>query len=766
MRTKNAKRLWPVPATLAVMALAVFLSFGLLATTGAQPAAAQDSADCTIDPPAASPGEPTLADGGPELMEDFDDQSFRCLVSGTQANIKLNGFAATAPNTTGEAGYYVYGTDVGEGGGSTGHYPRDTRYFAEEIAAADATATRGCEIRHYAVGGLVPVDSNAVRQPVAAKSYLGNDCEEVVPLMGRFIEVGAPGFGANSETLTLDGELNSKTLIHLHVGQPTVTTALTTITPVNGGTPPPDPATLRLNDDVLHVEVWFLGRPVKDVPDAAMPGMRIARSQLTVMAPTTTNEVPDSTDAITLMAQFQDANGDNLEGDIAYTVEYKDGSALLSGRDTYTSPPVKFSTADSKGTTHIVSGWAAKGPVVVDVSATFTGNTGTLTVILKDGLTRAGSLDHVTGDICFADADDDVKSDTCGDNSRSRSVYQAGDTFRIVNDPEDTLETTLNGLRRSPGLPDQRTEKGLAVIRGANEAEVREAVGAKSSAEDISDADLLSKLGQAATDTLDIGDWYTIDDETAPGMYNVTLKASQGAGSDKISKETILTITVSGEPTGYSINGPDNIALTSFSSGEYTVKAVDVNGNPPAFDEDESKVSVVVESELDVRVTGLDDDGKVTLNPETGEATFTVFKPAKAMRGDTASIGIFVGGELMDQITVMFGEAGVTMPEPGIELGKVSDVSTGPFNEGGLIQVNWASAPNATGYIIYAVNVDELDDPDGQIVVRAVNDAAAMTYNLDGLNVGANYDIYVVATAPAMAEWPEDADVLHDVTAN
>jgi hypothetical protein len=387
---------------------------------------------------------------------------------------------------------------------------------------------------------------------VAAKSYVGNDCEEVSPLMGRFIEVGAPGFGANSETLTLDSELNSKTLIHLYVGQPTSENALTTITAESGGTNP-DPATLRLDDDVLHVEVWFLGRPVKDVPDAAMPGMRIARSQLTVVAPAT-NEVPDSTEAITLMAQFQDANGDNLEGDITYTVEYKDGSALLSGRNTYTSPPVKFSTDDSKGTTHSVSGWAARGPVVVDVSATFTGNTGTLTVILKDGLTRAGSLDHVNGDICFADADDDVKSDTCGDNSRSRSVYEAGDTFRIVNDPEDTLETTLNGLRRSPGLPDQRTEKGLAVIRGANEAEVREAVGAKSTAEDTDDADLKSKLGQGAADALDISDWYTIDDETAPGMYNITLKASQGAGSDKISTETILTITISGEPTDYSIN--------------------------------------------------------------------------------------------------------------------------------------------------------------------------------------------------------------------
>ena len=50
MRTKNAKRLWPVPVTLGVMALAALLAFGLMATNGAQPAAAQVmTPDCTID---------------------------------------------------------------------------------------------------------------------------------------------------------------------------------------------------------------------------------------------------------------------------------------------------------------------------------------------------------------------------------------------------------------------------------------------------------------------------------------------------------------------------------------------------------------------------------------------------------------------------------------------------------------------------------------------------------------------------------------------
>ena len=98
-------------------------------------------------------------------------------------------------------------------------------------------------------------------------------------------------------------------------------------------------------------------------------------------------------------------------------------------------------------------------------------------------------------------------------------------------------------------------------------------------------------------------------------------------------------------------------------------------------------------------------------------------------------------------------------------VGPATTVTTGPFNEGGVIQVNWDAAPNATGYIIYAVNVDELDVADGQIVVAAVNNGATDTYNLDALNVGDTYDIYVIATAKGMVVWPASTDV-QQVTAN
>ena len=125
-----------------------------------------------------------------------------------------------------------------------------------------------------------------------------------------------------------------------------------------------------------------------------------------------------------------------------------------------------------------------------------------------------------------------------------------------------------------------------------------------------------------------------------------------------------------------------------------------------------------------------------------GTATITVTA--------TDSMGAMATQEIM--VTVEAAE-----PE---EVGPATGVTTGPFNVGGVIQVNWGAAPNATGYIIYAVNVDELDDANGQIVVAAENDGTADTFNLSGLNVGDTYDIYVVATVKEMVAWPTSADVV------
>ena len=99
------------------------------------------------------------------------------------------------------------------------------------------------------------------------------------------------------------------------------------------------------------------------------------------------------------------------------------------------------------------------------------------------------------------------------------------------------------------------------------------------------------------------------------------------------------------------------------------------------------------------------------------------------------------------------------MVPTGEELGKATDIVEGSFNSAGTVQIDWTPAPNAGGYVIYAVNVAEVNDPDGEVLTRAVNGGGTDTWNLDGLTVGQMYDVYVVATASGQdAVWP-DAEV-------
>ena len=86
MRTKNAKRLWSVPVTLGVMALAALLAFGLMATNGAQPAAAQDDPDCEVEVAIASNGTVTAT-----VTDGFSADEEDCRSRGGTATIRFTG---------------------------------------------------------------------------------------------------------------------------------------------------------------------------------------------------------------------------------------------------------------------------------------------------------------------------------------------------------------------------------------------------------------------------------------------------------------------------------------------------------------------------------------------------------------------------------------------------------------------------------------------------------------------------------------------------
>ena len=362
----------------------------------------------------------------------------------------------------------------------------------------------------------------------------------------------------------------------------------------------------------------------------------------------TTEVIPSASDEeVHIVAEIRDEEGNLIHGSgqdssVSFQVTYDSGSELRSGRQ-YTYSIVE-DVASGRASIQL-NGWSVVtddgplvGPVKVTVTASYTGPTAAGAFPLGTvKLSRFGPLAEVQASICFADDDDEEDSDLCGEKSRSRTVFAPGGVFRIANKAVDVLGTKTDedtAVKPSEAI----TDKGERVIKGATPSELDDA------------------FDRPADTTTDATDWYIIHAKAPAGAYDIEVKASEGTGDDKVEKVATLTLIVGGDPEMYDVSGPESIALTSFASAEYTIKVIDEAGNTPAFDDDEDMVLVVVESALNVRVTGLNDDGEVMLDPETGETMFTVFKPAGAERGDTASIGIFVSDELMDQLMVTFGE--------------------------------------------------------------------------------------------------------------
>ena len=143
-------------------------------------------------------------------------------------------------------------------------------------------------------------------------------------------------------------------------------------------------------------------------------------------------------------------------------------------------------------------------------------------------------------------------------------------------------------------------------------------------------------------------------------------------------------------------------------------------------DSDMDTLTWSVMSDMDMYATAeVDDMGMVTITGvAAGMATITVTAT------DADGSGMSASQEIM-----------VTVAEP--ELGTPMDVITG-FNRGGALQVSWTKAANASGYIIIAININDVS---GDVVAVVLNDGDLDTQNISGLTIGETYDIYVAATA-------------------
>ena len=228
------------------------------------------------------------------------------------------------------------------------------------------------------------------------------------------------------------------------------------------------------------------------------------------------------------------------------------------------------------------------------------------------------------------------------------------------------------------------------------------------------------------------------------------MNATEGTGTSKIDREAPVEVIISGAVSSYGISGSRAIALAPFASEEYTISAMDSLGNPPIFAEGkmEDEVTVLVESALNPRISGLDGDNKVTLNPETGQAKITIFKPANATEGDTVQIGIFVNSDLKSQTTVTFGTA------PALVLGDASGLMAEAGTAAGTVELTWTPGSNATRHFVAGVKQSDLDagTPGDSLTWEFADDSGSHT--VADLDSGEEYLFVVIAgDADGWGEW-------------
>ena len=80
---------------------------------------------------------------------------------------------------------------------------------------------------------------------------------------------------------------------------------------------------------------------------------------------------------------------------------------------------------------------------------------------------------------------------------------------------------------------------------------------------------------------------------------------------------------------------------------------------------------------------------------------------------------------------------------PMLELGTPDMVSALYSEETGMVEVSWVVAANASGYIIIAINVNDIS---GDVVAVPLNDGDLEAWSVGGLTTGQTYDVYVAAT--------------------
>ena len=753
MRTKNAKRLWPVPATLTVVALAAFLAFGLMATTGAQPAAAQDDVDCEVT--VGAPAEVTgIADVTVPVAPG-------CTAVGDTAVIEFQGSADADDDAT-------LSLLIVDKNGAISAYPEgadwSTTIEPDGIATQSNGQTAASSMKYHYQTVVVPKAAPNASTGIVEGQKVQISVQGNVHVWGSVTSVTAdieniPTDSAldGSRSIAADSDVVNITFL----GEPALgkdadtdfnkdvdDVATTQCSLISDTRTPP-----RIVDEGVDCAVPTTHEAIDPNPDNPDGSAVVeTRSKLVIRTGTATMGSSDATvifdggmathelsvdqEEVTIFALVQDAEGQNLLGTVVDFVADPVPDDIVATRDLSDDPETK----------KLVTGQPADTDEEIQVGGlnTIEAQTGSM-VSAEAVLTVGESVAAFTLDDLPMDTSYRITVEvTVGDLSLGTvNIARTGTATKVVagvfniecfemGEEDDFRDATF-----APDANDDCDDSGMANHFGHGEKFVVKAHHEDALDLVVPDGDNLSVelsdeddnlLGDA--DTVDLGDpvdstngdpayaWvFTIDGDATLGERMITVSTDQENGDGDAIDDVMLSITVAGPPHSYDVEGPMYIPLGD--SGTFTVTAMDEIGGLPHFTTaaavtterpQNNLVNVFVADVPSGNVRGLASGNNLELDEDTGMGTFTLYAPRDAEQGEVARI--FVGsGDSEVALTVTFGDPDAT-PDPMERDGFAADYTvTATSDEGsGMVDVSWTRSEGLSLSLVSLIQGGEVVD--------------------------------------------------------
>jgi hypothetical protein len=726
MRTKNAKRLWPVPVTLGVMALAALLAFGLMAANGAQPAAAQDDPDCTITVNADGSIDATNTTGTCDAVGDtaileitgetdqIEDQTVSLLIEDKSGSI------TAYPNNT------VWNTAIEPAGladdtSDSANRASATKYRYQLITIPEAEANpttgivEGQKVTVMVQGNVLywdgtesvtaEIDDIPTGNAASGSRQVAEGAETV-----DITFLGDPVVGKDGADLNKD--------IDDTVMDQCATRATSSRILAEAATNGCPSAGLALEP----TQTWVASEAVTDAEET--------RSKLVIRTGGPTSGTGDASqildgskvthvlsnmdDTVTIFALVQDSKSNNLLETPVDFVGTTVPNGIVATRDLSDDPETKRLVTSSPQDTDeeievtALSAESTADGSMVSLEAILTAGDAVAVFTLDDLPNGANDSYRITVEVMVGDVN---LGTVIIARTGSPSKVVAG-VFNIdcfdMGEADNYSDATFNDEKKgcdASGMANRFGHSERFVVKAHHEDELDLVVGDGSdlSAELSNEDDNL--LGDAEVipndDPVEGGDpaqaWvFMVDDEASLGARMITVSTDATDKDDEAIADVMLSVTVAGPPHSYTVEGPMNIDLGD--SGTFTVTAMDEAEDLPHFITDGADrndlVEVFVADVPSGNVRGLDSNNMLELETDTGMGTFTVYAPRDAEQGEVVRFFVSSGDSEVSG-TVMFGGEPMMPGMPGMPMNVMAEATSDTE-----ITVSWDAVMDATSYMV------------------------------------------------------------------